>query len=73
MLAHNLKMTVVAEGVESIDQVAHLRRMKCEFAQGFFFSRPLSGNEATQLIESDDAYPMIPLDRIIEYGENAIA
>lgn len=73
MLAHNLKMKVVAEGVESIEQLAQLRRMKCEFAQGFFFSRPLSGTEATHLIETNSTYPMVPLDRIIEYGESAIA
>jgi EAL domain-containing protein (putative c-di-GMP-specific phosphodiesterase class I) len=73
MLAHNLKMKVVAEGVESSDQVAHLRRMNCEYAQGFFFSRSLKADEATTLVEDDNAYPVIPIDRIIEYAETAIA
>jgi EAL domain-containing protein (putative c-di-GMP-specific phosphodiesterase class I) len=73
MLAHNLKMKVVAEGVESTEQIAQLRRMKCEFAQGFFFSHPLSGDQASALIEADNAFPLRPMGRIIEYAENAIA
>ena len=73
VLAHNLKMKVVAEGVEATDQLAQLRRMKCEFAQGFFFSRPLKGNEATALVEADSVYPMMSLDRIIEYSDSVIA
>jgi diguanylate cyclase (GGDEF)-like protein/PAS domain S-box-containing protein len=73
MLAHNLRMKVIAEGVESTDQITHLRRMKCEFAQGFFFSRPLRPNEATELVARENIYPMMPLERIIEYSETAIA
>jgi EAL domain-containing protein (putative c-di-GMP-specific phosphodiesterase class I) len=73
MLAHNLRMKVIAEGVESTDQITHLRRMKCEFAQGFFFSPPLSSAEATSLVANDFLYPMMPLDRIIEYSDTAIA
>ncbi|HEY6119030.1 MAG TPA: EAL domain-containing protein [Pyrinomonadaceae bacterium] len=73
MLAHNLRMKVIAEGVESSDQITHLRRMKCEYAQGFFFSRSLRAEEATQLIHDDHPYEMMPLNRIIEYTETAIA
>src|SRR5882724_2963028 len=73
MLAHNLKMKVIAEGVESSDQIAHLRQMKCEYAQGFFFSRSLKAAEATALLKNDNVYPLMPLHRIIEYVESAIA
>ena len=73
MLAHNLRMNVIAEGVESSDQITHLRKMKCEYAQGFFFSRPLRAEEATKLIVEEHEYQMMPLDRIIEYVETAIA
>jgi EAL domain-containing protein (putative c-di-GMP-specific phosphodiesterase class I) len=66
-------MKVIAEGVESSDQITQLRMMKCELAQGFFFSRPLSGEEAMTLIKDDNVYPMMPLDRVIEYVEGAIA
>jgi predicted signal transduction protein with EAL and GGDEF domain len=40
MLAHNLGMTVVAEGVETAEQAEQLRQLDCELAQGYFFSRP---------------------------------
>ena len=40
-LAHNLGMTVVAEGVESVGQLALLAELGCARLQGFLFSRPL--------------------------------
>ncbi|HEY9751887.1 MAG TPA: GGDEF domain-containing phosphodiesterase, partial [Coleofasciculaceae cyanobacterium] len=50
MLAHNLGIQVVAEGVETVDQLAQLRQLRCEYGQGFFFSRPLSREDAEALI-----------------------
>ncbi|HVH87026.1 MAG TPA: EAL domain-containing protein [Terriglobales bacterium] len=47
MLAHNLGLSVVAEGVETPEQVKQLRELDCEMAQGYFFSRP-ADQEATQ-------------------------
>jgi diguanylate cyclase (GGDEF)-like protein/PAS domain S-box-containing protein len=49
-LAHNLGMDVVAEGVETLEQLECLRTLGCEQAQGFFFSRAVSGAEAGTLI-----------------------
>jgi PAS domain S-box-containing protein len=40
MLAHNLGIAVVAEGVETLEQLERLRSFGCEMAQGYFFSRP---------------------------------
>ena len=40
-LAHDLDMRVIAEGVERDDQLAVLRRVGCDFVQGFLFSKPM--------------------------------
>lgn len=40
-LAHKLGKTVVAEGVESIDQLMHLKTVSCDELQGYYFSRPV--------------------------------
>ena len=54
-LAHNLGMKVIAEGVETEKQLDQLRRLKCEFAQGYYFSRPVPNNEAEALLTSRSA------------------
>jgi EAL domain-containing protein (putative c-di-GMP-specific phosphodiesterase class I) len=50
LLAHNLDMDVVAEGVETPEQVAQLRALDCEFAQGYLFARPLDQAQAEALL-----------------------
>jgi diguanylate cyclase (GGDEF)-like protein/PAS domain S-box-containing protein len=49
-LAHNLKMNVIAEGVETVEQLSQLRDLGCEYGQGYYFSRPVSAEEASHLI-----------------------
>ncbi len=49
-LARSLKITVVAEGVESEEQLRLLRDMGCHFAQGFFFARPLPPAQIEELL-----------------------
>jgi diguanylate cyclase (GGDEF)-like protein/PAS domain S-box-containing protein len=51
-LAHRLNMVVVAEGVETEEQLAILMHMNCQFGQGYLFSRPLSKPKVDDLIES---------------------
>ncbi len=50
-LGHGLHLNVVAEGVETLEQVDCLRMLDCEEIQGYFFSRPLSSEDATQLLQ----------------------
>jgi EAL domain-containing protein (putative c-di-GMP-specific phosphodiesterase class I) len=49
-LAHNLRMDVVAEGVETEAQALQLQQMGCEYGQGFFFYKPMGVEAATQLL-----------------------
>ncbi|MDJ0729116.1 MAG: EAL domain-containing protein [Crocosphaera sp.] len=49
-LAHNLEMDVVAEGIETEEQLIYLRKLDCDFGQGYFFNRPLTPQEAEQLL-----------------------
>ncbi len=58
MLARNLNMQVVAEGAETEEQVALLRALGCKYAQGFFFSRPVSAEAATKLILNNRRFSM---------------
>jgi EAL domain-containing protein (putative c-di-GMP-specific phosphodiesterase class I) len=51
-IAHNMGMDVVAEGVETAEQLEWLRSIGCEYAQGFYFSRPVDSATATGLIAS---------------------
>jgi len=44
-VAHKLNLKVVAEGVENIDQRDFLVINKCDFAQGYFFSKPISASQ----------------------------
>ena len=51
LLAHNLGLSVVAEGVEHDQQLAILRSFGCDEVQGYYFSRPIPANEFTKLLE----------------------
>lgn len=50
MLAHNLGIEVVAEGVETNEQLEHLQQMKCGYGQGYFYSKPVDPKKAEELI-----------------------
>jgi diguanylate cyclase (GGDEF)-like protein/PAS domain S-box-containing protein len=49
-LARNLSLDVVAEGVETAEQVAELKSLKCQYAQGFYFSKPVSRQEVESFL-----------------------
>jgi len=51
-MAHSLKLEVVAEGVESAEQLAFLQQHGCEIVQGFLFSRPVSAADFGALLSA---------------------
>ncbi|MEG3848410.1 EAL domain-containing protein [Microcoleus sp. herbarium19] len=50
-LAHNLGLNAIAEGVETAEQLAQLRELGCELAQGYWFSKPLHSNAITEMLK----------------------
>ncbi len=51
MLGHELDMNIVAEGVETLQHFELLKSMGCDIAQGYYFSRPVTADKLTLLIE----------------------
>jgi diguanylate cyclase (GGDEF)-like protein len=51
VMAHALGKRVVAEGVETVEQLDFLRERRCDVAQGFYLARPLSGQVVTELLQ----------------------
>jgi EAL domain-containing protein (putative c-di-GMP-specific phosphodiesterase class I) len=54
MLAARLQLDVIAEGIETIDQLRSLRNLGCEVMQGYYFSRPISEHRAYQLLTQNN-------------------
>ena len=53
--AHPLGLTVTVEGVENERQVDSLTVMRCDLAQGFYFSKPLGGEAAGKFVATNPA------------------
>lgn len=49
--AHTVGLRVIAEGVETADQLRLLKEMGCEFVQGYYIAKPLSADAVTDLLE----------------------
>jgi diguanylate cyclase len=54
-LGHNLNLRVIAEGVESAEQLGFLREVGCDKYQGYFFSRPVPPEEFVRLVMANRA------------------
>ncbi|MDH5254150.1 MAG: GGDEF domain-containing phosphodiesterase, partial [Nitrospira sp.] len=55
-LAHSMGLSVLAEGVETDEQLAILREQGCDEAQGHFFGRPMPGDQLAQLLTGSTPY-----------------
>jgi diguanylate cyclase (GGDEF)-like protein/PAS domain S-box-containing protein len=52
-MANNLRLDVVAEGIETVQQVALLKKLQCKYGQGYYFSRPLSAEGTAALLAGE--------------------
>ena len=51
-LARNLGMNVVAEGAETLEEISYLKTLDCEFAQGYYYSKPVDSLGAQALLQA---------------------
>ncbi len=57
-MAKGLKLKVVAEGVETREQLDYLQKLGCDTYQGFFFSRAVQADAATEILTRDSSQPV---------------
>ena len=60
-MAHNLRLSVLSEGVETQAQAELLKRMGCDFAQGYFYSKPQPPEQATAHLLYPPAHKALPV------------
>jgi EAL domain-containing protein (putative c-di-GMP-specific phosphodiesterase class I) len=67
-LARNLGMSVVAEGIETEDQLMQLKAMGCEYGQGYIFARPLTAETAKLFVQEHRALALANLmdDKLVQ-------
>ncbi|HUH60645.1 MAG TPA: EAL domain-containing protein [Candidimonas sp.] len=67
VMAHRLGLKVVAEGVETASQRDLLMAAQCDYAQGYFFSRPIPANQFQRLIDDWES-PAAPAEAALNYS-----
>jgi diguanylate cyclase (GGDEF)-like protein/PAS domain S-box-containing protein len=55
-MSHSLNFKVIAEGVETVEQLQFLKQFECDEIQGFYFSHPLTTEEMYDLLKSEKIY-----------------
>ena len=67
-MARGLKLRVIAEGVETAEEVAFLRAYRCEEAQGYYFSRPVLPQQFAMLLKNG-----VPKSNVVNLRSTAMA
>ena len=57
-LGHRLQLDIIAEGVETLPQARLLKDLRCQYAQGYFFAKPLPMNQAAQLLAQNKGWSL---------------
>jgi EAL domain-containing protein (putative c-di-GMP-specific phosphodiesterase class I) len=68
-LGRDMRMEIIAEGVETFEQVQHLRERGIRKAQGYVFAPPLPGSSFLKLLDASDPKPALRIGR--EHAEPA--
>jgi EAL domain-containing protein (putative c-di-GMP-specific phosphodiesterase class I) len=72
-LAKNLKMRVIAEGVETTSQLAVLRNLGCDYAQGFLLAKPKGREETENLLYKRHNWLPEEVSEEFERGESPVS
>lgn len=64
-LAKWMNLLIVAEGVESKEQLEHLRELKCNIIQGYYFAKPMQGQDLEGMLEKWEVQPVYDVDSYI--------
>ena len=59
-MAHRMRLSVVAEGVETLEQAKRLRAIGCDYVQGYFFAKPMPVTEFEELLKVRPSQPTVP-------------
>ena len=59
-IGHVLQLPLVAEGIETVAELAGVLATGCDYAQGYFFARPVPLDDARQLVASNPIYALAP-------------
>ncbi len=66
-ISHKMGLTVIAEGVETAEQLTFMNDLNCEEVQGYLFSRPLPSNDITAILKSPQKM-LQPLNKMCTIG-----
>ncbi|WLI87695.1 diguanylate cyclase [Massilia sp. R2A-15] len=69
-MAHRLQLKVIAEAVETAEQLADLERMGCDAAQGYFFNRSMHPDKVRALLVLQAEQPAIPHSSVVQCKES---
>jgi EAL domain-containing protein (putative c-di-GMP-specific phosphodiesterase class I) len=63
-MAHSMRLGVVAEGVETVEQLQFLREHGCDEIQGYYFSKPLPAVEIARFLQT-----YVPMQTLAKSGQ----